>query len=143
MKTSRKTTKNQSKDAGMALVLIFLFVGFFINGFKPFDNKLADIEFTVKWPIFAATFILFLNMIWSDLFRPFGWLWFGLAELLGNISSKIVLAFIFFLVVTPLGIIRRIMGKDNLKLKLFRKDKTSVLIERGHLFSKKDIEQPF
>jgi hypothetical protein len=40
--------------------------------------------------------------------------WMGLAEVLSFVSTRIILAFVFFLVVTPIGFVKRSFGWDPL-----------------------------
>lgn len=48
---------------------------------------------------------------------PVYWLWMGFAFVLGNIMGRVVLGVVFFLAVTPLGLIGRLIGRDKLQLK--------------------------
>lgn len=48
---------------------------------------------------------------------PFYLIWMGVAFIIGNIMSRLIMFVIFFAVVTPLGIIMRLTGRDRLKLK--------------------------
>ena len=54
---------------------------------------------------------------------PLYWGWLGIAYVLGNIMSRIIVAAIFFLVVTPLGLLSRLVGRNRLQLK--KPDNTS------------------
>lgn len=47
---------------------------------------------------------------------PGYWLWMGVAFVLGNIMSRVLLTLIYFLVFTPIGLFRRLLGKDPLSL---------------------------
>jgi hypothetical protein len=120
--------KDQEKDVGMAMVLILLFVGLFFKSTLCFQLALV---------------ILVVNMIWPKFFRPLAFLWFGLAHLLGSLVSKILLSLIFFLLVTPVGLMRRVMGKDSLRLKQFKSSSGSIMVSRNITYSKKDVERPF
>jgi len=64
----------------------------------------------------AAVFLL-LEWIWSRALEPFNWLWFKLGMLMGMVMSPVVMGIIFFAVVTPIGLIRRLGGADSLRLK--------------------------
>jgi hypothetical protein len=75
--------------------------------------------------------------------HPLAVLWFGLSKILGAISSRILLAVIFFLVVTPLALVRRASGKDNLNLKKFKKGSTSAFVERTHNYEPSDMEHQY
>ena len=121
-------TKKQASDSGMALVLILLIC---------FAVLRRD-----AW-LWAAMAILVLNMICPVIFKPFAFLWFGLSRVLGTVMSKIMLALVFFLVVFPMGMIHRILGKDSLRLHQFRKEKTSVFAERNHEYTAADLDKPY
>ena len=49
--------------------------------------------------------------------RPLNFAWFKLGELMGKVVSPIVLGVIFYLLITPFGVIGRLFGRDELKLK--------------------------
>ena len=87
--------------------------------------------------------ILLLSLLVPRIFYPLAKLWFGLALVLGWFSSRILLAVIFFLLVTPVGVVRRWMGKDRLMLREFKKNNASVMIRRNHRFSAEDLHRPF
>ena len=63
------------------------------------------------------------------------WVWKKLSLLLGKVSNGVLLTLIFFLVVTPMGLMRRI-GK-----KQFDPGAKSNFAERDHLFGKEDFER--
>jgi hypothetical protein len=84
-----------------------------------------------------------LALLVPRLFYPLAKVWFGLALVLGWFSSRILLAVIFFLLVTPVGVVRRWMGKDRLMLRHFKKSNCSVMIRRNHRFSAEDLRRPF
>ena len=60
----------------------------------------------------------------SKLLTPLNKLWFKFGMILGAIVTPIVMGLIFFLVVTPIGLIMRIMGKDLLNIKYDKKKNT-------------------
>ncbi|SHM45138.1 hypothetical protein [Mucilaginibacter sp. OK098] len=92
----------------------------------------------------AAAFVLILvTIILPIVFYPFAVVWFGLSELLSIVSPAIILTLIFFLIVTPVGLIRRLLGKDNMQLKQFKKNRQSVMIDRNHLYTKSDLLHTF
>ena len=121
-------TKDQCKDTGMAMVLIVL---------------LLTLATKRDYLIFGAIGLLVLTMIRPQLFRPVAVLWFGLSRLLGMVTSRIVLTIIFLVVVTPVGLVRRVLGKDTLRLKSFKAGHESVMEERNHTFCADDIIKPY
>lgn len=124
----RNITKDQSRDTGMAMVLIFL---------------IAAASRKKEGYLFVAMALHVVNMIVPQVYKPLGYLWFGLSDLLSMVVSKIMLSIVFFGVVTPIAILRRLSGKDSLKLRAFKGGKDSVMVERNHSFIGKDLESPY
>lgn len=124
----KNSKKDQAKDTGLALVLILLIIEYIK---RP------------GWLVIAAMAALILAMTWPAVFRPLGKAWFGFSHFLGTIISKIILSIVFFLVVTPVGFIRKAFGVDPMKTGLWKKGDASVLIERNHHYVKEDIEKPY
>jgi hypothetical protein len=120
--------RDQAKDTGMALVLICLIV-FLITHEKRY--------------VTIGLGLLLLDMIAPALFKPAAKLWFGLSHVLGTVMSKVILSLIFFLVLTPMGLFRTILGKDSMRIRQFKKDDASVFRVRDHKFVAADIEQPY
>lgn len=125
---STNISKSQARDTGMSMVLILLLLGVFNLNFVYIKIAILVLIFTMAFPL---------------IFKYMAVLWFGFSHVLGAIVSKIVLTFIFFLVVTPVGLIRRLLGYDSLKLRKFKKGTESVLQVRNITFTKRDIDKPF
>ena len=69
------------------------------------------------WSLIISFIFFVLGLINSNLLTPLNKLWFKFGILLGNIIAPIVMGIVFFLVVTPTGLIMRFFRKDILKLK--------------------------
>jgi len=69
------------------------------------------------WSLIISFIFFVLGLINSRLLTPLNKLWFKFGIFLGNIISPIVMGIVFFLVVTPTGLIMRFFRKDILKLK--------------------------
>ena len=121
-------TRDQARDTGMALVLVSLIV-FFIT---------REIRYVT-----IATGLLLLDMIAPALFKPAAKVWFGLSHVLGTVMSKVILALVFFVVLTPMGLLRGLLGKDPMRVRQFKQGTDSVFRVRDHAFGPADIEQPF
>ena len=121
-------TRAQARDTGMAMVLICLLIAHF--GHKPRFLSLAIL-------------ILLIDMIWPSFYKPFAKIWFGFSHILGTVMSKIILGLTFFLVLTPMGLLRKVTGKDSMKIKNWKEGDASVFRVRDHTFDAGDIEQPF
>jgi hypothetical protein len=92
---------------------IVFFAVFLIIAFWPLLNH-NEIRY---WSLIISLVFFILGIINSKLLTPLNKIWFKFGILLGNIISPIVLALIFFLIVTPTAIIMKIIGKDILNLK--------------------------
>ena len=86
------------------------------------------------WLIIISMVFLILGLMNSKLLTPLNKLWFKFGILLGAIVSPIIMGIIFFLVVTPTGIIMHLLGKDLLNQKL-NKSKKSYWIKRKELIN--------
>lgn len=91
----------------------------------------------------AALIVHLVNMVVPQVFRPLAPLWFGLGHMLGAVSSRVLMFLVFALVVTPIGLLRRALGKDSLRLRAFRSGEESVLVIRNHTFTGGDLERPY
>lgn len=67
--------------------------------------------------LFISLILISITILKSDLLSPLNKLWMQFGLLLGLIISPIILGIIFFGIFTPYGIIMRILGRDELKLK--------------------------
>ena len=76
------------------------------------------------WSAIISLVFLILGLMNSKLLTPLNQLWFKFGIILGAIVAPIVMGFVFFLVVTPIGLVMRIMGKDLLNKKYDKKKET-------------------
>ena len=98
---------------------IVFFVFFLIIATYPLING----ESIRSWAIILSVIFLILGLLNSKILTPLNLLWFKFGILLGRFVSPIVMGLVFFLVVTPTGLIMRLLNKDLLKLK-FNKTNT-------------------
>jgi len=123
-----KTTKKQNIEFGMVMILIVAILSYGL------ENR------TLLGVVILLTLITILAPV---LFTPFTALWFWFSHAAGRIMSFILLTLVFILVITPVGCIRRLCGKDNLSLNQFRKSRKSVFINRDHIYTKEDMIHMF
>ena len=69
------------------------------------------------WSVIISLIFLVLGLLNSKILTPLNKLWFKFGIFLGKIISPIIMGIIFFLVVTPIGILMRLLGKDLINLK--------------------------
>ena len=93
--------------------------------------------------LIAALALQVLAMTVPRVFAPLAAVWLGLSNAIGAVMSRLVLTVVFFLVVTPVGLLRRLLGSDSLRLRAFKSGNESVMVQRRHTFSARDLERPF
>ena len=114
-----KTSSNRS--FGIVFFIVFLLVSIY-----PLIN---DEEIRI-WSLIISLIFLFLGLLNSQILTPLNQIWFKFGIFLGKIVSPLVMGIIFFLVVTPTGIIMRILKKDLLNLK-YSGDKSYWIEKKG------------
>ena len=101
---------------------IVFFIFFLILGLYPLVNN-GEI---ITWFLLVSFLFFVLGIINSKLLTPLNKLWFKFGIFLGKIISPLIMMLIFFLVVTPIGLFMRIIGRDLLGMK-FNRDKLTGL----------------
>jgi hypothetical protein len=117
------TTKNKSSNRSFGVVF---FVFFLIISLFPLLND-NDIRY---WSLILSITFLLLGLLNSNLLTPLNNLWFEFGILLGKVISPFIMGTIFFIIVTPIGIIMKILNKDLLNLK-FNNKKTYWIEKNG------------
>ena len=82
------------------------------------------------WSLVISIIFLILGILNSKILTPLNKIWFKFGIFLGKIVSPMIMGIIFFLVVTPIGIIMRLLKKDVLGLK-YNKNKTYWIEKNG------------
>ena len=115
----------ENKSTNRSFGLVF-FVVFFTIGLYPIFNS-DDVR---VWSLIISFIFLILGFFNSKILTPLNKLWFKFGIILGKFISPLVMGIIFFFVVTPIGLLMRIIGKDVLNLK-FNKDKSYWIEKKG------------
>ena len=92
---------------------LLFFIVFLIIGLWPLKN-----DFELNY-IFIGISIIFLilGLLNSKVLTPLNKIWVKFGELLGKIIAPLVMALVYFFILTPISLIMRIFGKDLLNLK--------------------------
>ena len=110
-----------NKNFGIVFFIVFLIVGLY---------PLINSENIRIWSLIISSIFLVFGLLNSKILTPLNKLWFKFGILLGKIISPFVMGIIFFLVVTPIGLIMRLLGKDVLNLK-YSKNKSYWIEKKG------------
>ena len=73
------------------------------------------------WFLATSLIFLVLGLVNSKILSPLNKIWFKFGIILGKIISPVIMGIIFFFVVTPIGLLMRLLGKDVLNLKYDKK----------------------
>tara|TARA_B100000579_G_scaffold427581_1_gene436418 strand:+ start:691 stop:1074 length:384 start_codon:yes stop_codon:yes gene_type:complete len=111
---------------------IVFFIVFLIIGLYPLIKD-GDLRW---WSLIISVIFLFLGLINSNVLTPLNKIWFKFGILLGKIISPIVMGIVFFIFVTPTGIIMRLLRKDLIGLKK-NNEKTYWIKKNSNMVSMK------
>jgi energy-coupling factor transporter transmembrane protein EcfT len=117
-----KIKKNNNITFGILFFIFFLIIGLY---------PLKSDETIRVWFVVLSLVFLIITIIRPNLFTFLNKLWIKFGILLGKIISPIVMGLVFFFVVTPIGILIRILKKDVMGLK---RGKSSYWINRENKF---------
>jgi len=109
---------------------IVFFVFFLIIATYPLING-AELRL---WSLIISIIFLLLGLVNSKILNPLNKQWFKFGIFLGKVISPLVMSIIFFLVVTPIGLLMRLLNKDLLNLKF--NNNSSYWIEKTEPKSK-------
>ena len=106
MASNSKIKISSNRNFGLVFFVVFLIVALWPLKYEE-DFRL--------WSLTLSIIFFILGIINSKLLTPLNMLWFKFGILLGSIVSPIVMGIVYFLVVTPIGVFMRFLGKDLLK----------------------------
>ena len=99
---------SSNRNFGIVFFIVFLIIALY---------PLIYNENIQLWSLIISLVFLILGLINSKILTPLNKAWMKFGLILGKIVSPLVMGIIFFFVVTPTGIIMRLLGKDLLNLK--------------------------
>ena len=76
------------------------------------------------WSFIVAIIFLIMGITKSRFLTPLNIAWVKFGELLGVIISPLIMGLVYFLVLLPIGILMRVLGKDLLSLKFNKNTET-------------------
>ena len=114
-----------NRSFGIVFFIVFLLVAAY---------PLLDQGSIRVWPLLISLFFLIFGILNLKILTPLNKIWLRFGIFLGKIVSPFIMGIIFFLVVTPIGLIMKLLKKDLLNLR-FNKNK-SYWIEKKEPKSK-------
>ena len=113
---------SSNRNFGLVFFVVFLIVGLW-----PLINS-GPIRI---WSVIISLIFLVLGLMNSKMLTPLNKLWFKFGLILGALIAPIVMGLIFFLVVTPFGLVLKLFGKDLLNKK-YKSKKNTYWIKRDN-----------
>ena len=104
-------TGGSERSFGLVFAVVFLAIGL---------APLLSAGGVRIWPVVIAAVCGVVALVHPRLLRPFNAAWLKFGLLLSRIVNPIVLGFLFYVVITPAGLIMRLLGKDPLRLRIDR-----------------------
>ena len=108
---------NKSSNKSFGILFFIVFLGF---GLWPLTKNLSPNIYLI---IIASCFLI-LGVLNSKILTPLNNLWIQLGEFLGKLIAPVVMALIYFFILTPVSLIVRVFGKDLLSLKFLKAQKS-------------------
>ncbi|MDR1938399.1 MAG: hypothetical protein LBQ73_07865 [Tannerellaceae bacterium] len=120
-------TKKQNTDFGVVLTLILLVTAL-----------VCDMDL---YKFCVATLVV--TALFPAVYTPLSYVWHAFARLAERLFSAILLAAVFYLVVTPAGLLRRWFAADTLHIRCFKKSRESVFEVRNKRYEAEDLEYQY
>ena len=116
----------QNRTFGLLFFIVFLVIALW-----PLTNK-GEINLYL---ISFSLIFLVLGLLNSKILSPLNKLWIKLGEILGRVIAPIVMAIIYFLILTPISLLVRLFGKDLIGMKYKNDVESYWVIRKKHLGS--------
>ena len=105
---------DNNKSFGILFFIVFLLIAVW---------PIIEVGTIRVWAIVISLIFLILGILNSKILTPLKTLWIKFGEFLGKIIAPIVMGLIYFIIITPIGILMRLLGKDLLNIK-YNKNKS-------------------
>ncbi len=105
---------NSNRGFGIVFFVVFLLISFWPS----IEGQSLRI-----WALTVSLIFLVLGLLNSKILSPFNLIWVKFGEVLGRIIAPIAMGVVYFIIITPIGLFMRLIGKDLLRTK-FSKNKS-------------------
>ena len=105
------TKVSTNRNFGIVFFVVFLLISIW---------PIIDGHSLRIWSLIISFTFLFLGLLNSKILSPLNLLWIKFGEILGKIIAPLVMGIIYFIVITPIGLFMRFIGKDILGKKFLK-----------------------
>ena len=127
----RKVNLPTNRNFGIVFSIVFLIIALW--------PLLITGDAVRYWSLFVSFIFLVLGLTNSKFLTPLNKIWFKFGMLLGNVFAPIVMSIVYFLVITPIGFLMRLIGKDILSLKKNNKSTYWIAKEKNNISMRKQF----
>ena len=101
--------ENSNRSFGLVFFVVLFLIAFWSFRGEYHQIKLLPLSFSIIF--------LILGLLNSKLLTPFNKVWIKFGELLGKIVAPLIMMFIFFVIITPLSLFIKLIGRDLINIK--------------------------
>ena len=116
----------KSSNRSFGILFFLVFIGF---GLWPLTKEMSPNIYL----IIISVIFLILGLLNSKLLSPLNNLWIKFGEILGKVIAPIVMAVVYFLILTPISLLVRLFGKDLIEIKFNNNVKSYWIKRKKHL----------
>lgn len=116
-----KPDRKELRQFGAIFMGGFVLIGL-VKYFWPFEWLLSQNKTFGLWMIGIGVVVGAIALTGSRIALPLYWAWLGIAYVLGNIMSRVIITLIYFLLFTPMRVLGSLAGRDKLQLKKRKTD---------------------
>ena len=113
---------NSNRGFGIVFCVVFLLISFWPS----IEGQSLRI-----WALTVSLIFLVLGLLNSKLLSPFNLIWVKFGEALGRIIAPIAMSIVYFIIITPIGLFMRLIGKDLLRTKFSKNNSYWIKREKN------------
>ena len=113
---------NSNRSFGIVFFIVFLIISFWPS---------VEGQSLRIWSLAVALIFLVLGLLNSKILSPFNLIWIKFGETLGRIIAPIAMGIVYFIIITPIGLIMRLIGKDLLRTKFSKNNSYWIKREKN------------
>ena len=129
-----KSTKKELREFGLTVGIVFALIG----GLFYWRGKDHYFYFVI-----VSFMLLILGLIAPLVLKPIQKIWMAVALIIGFVMTRIILCVLFYLVITPISLLGKLSGRDQLSLKFDRKASTYWIPRKKEKYNKANYEKQF
>ena len=129
-----KSEKSDLRKFGIIVGIVLLIIaGFFFLK----EKESFQLFFAIGIVLFVTGIVIPFTL------KPIYWVWMTFATVLGWFMTRVILSLLFYVILTPIGLIARSFGKQFLDLKWNKTDATYWNYHSESIFKKENYEKQF